>query len=510
MAKSENRQIVINMVAQIMVLIIQLSISFFLTPFIVRTIGVEAYGFVGLSNNIIGYMQVITVALNSMAGRFITIEYHKGNLRKANQYFSSVFYANCILGAVIFFLSLSMVFYLEYIISIPDSLIPDVKCLFILLTGGTVLNLVFNVYTVSPFIKNRLEITSIRNLISVFWNLIIVLSLFLLFTPRVSYLGVASLLATFYLVTANILIKRKLTPEFHLSIRNYDWKSIKEILSSGVWNLLNRISVMLEKGFDLLLANWFISTVIMGLLSVVSTITVLIPRVVSMAGSSFAPTITEYVAKGDIEGIKRNVFKSIKIMSILVLLPLSVIYVYGDSFFALWLPNQDSTLLHLIAVLTTLDLIIGMPLEICWSIFGATNNVKVPAIVMFFVGGLTFVSLLLLLYFFKEPTVQMVCLASARTFWNIVKNLTFLPVYGAKCLNLEWSYFYRTMARPILGIVLALLSCLMYRYLFVPDSWAMFFLLSFTVCISALGIGSIFVLQKEDIKYIIQKIKHIR
>ena len=510
MTKSENKQIAINMVAQIVVLIIQLSISFFLTPFIVRTIGVEAYGFIGLSNNIIGYMQVITVALNSMAGRFITIEYHKGNLRKANQYFSSVFYANCILGAVIFLLSLSMVFYLEYIINIPTSLIPDVKCLFILLTGSTVLNLVFNVYTVSPFIKNRLEITSIRNLISVLWNMIIVLSLFLLFTPRVSYLGVASVLASSYLVIANILIKRKLTPEFHLSIRNYDWKSIKEILSSGVWNLLNRISVMLEKGFDLLLANWFISTLIMGILSVVSTITVLIPRVVSMAGSSFAPTITEYVAKGDIEGIKRNVFKSIKIMSILVLLPLSVIYVYGDSFFALWLPNQDSTLLHLIAVLTTLDLIVGMPLEICWSIFGATNNVKVPAIVMFFVGGLTFLSLLLLLHFFKEPTVQMVCLASARTFWNIVKNLTFLPIYGAKCLNLKWNYFYRTMTLPISGIIIALTICSLFRFIFIPDTWITLILSDIAVATTALVISCLFILKKEDVKYIAIKLHLIK
>lgn len=506
MARGENKQIAINMVAQVVVLIIQLAISFFLTPFIVRTLGVEAYGFVALSNNIIGYMQVITVALNSMAGRFITIEYHKGNLRKANQYFSSVFYANCILGIVIFIVCLCMVFYLEYIISIPDDLIPDVKYLFLLLTANTVLNLIFNVYTVPPFIKNRLEITSIRNLVSVIWNMVIILSLFLLFTPRVSYLGIASVLSSVYLVIANIVIKRKLMPEFYLSKLNYDWKSIKEILSSGVWNLLNRVSVMLEKGFDLLLANWFISNLIMGMLSIVSTITVLIPRVVSMAGSSFAPTITEYVAKGDIESIKWNVFKSIKIMSILVILPLSVIYVYGDRFFALWLPNQDSNLLYLIAILTTLDLIIGMPLEICWSIFGATNNVKVPAIVMFFIGGLTFFSLLLLLYFFKEPTTQMICLASARTFWNIIKNLTFLPLYGAKCLNLKWNYFYRTMAKSVFGIISALLLCQIYRCLIVPDTWVMFILSSFVVCISALGIGGMCILQKEGIKYIVQKI----
>lgn len=510
MVRSENKQIAINMLAQVTVLIIQLAISLFLTPFIVRTLGVEAYGFVALSNNIIGYMQIATVALNSMAGRFITIEYHQGNIKKANQYFTSVFYANCILGLAILFLCLCMVFHLEYIISIPEVFIPDVKCLFLLLTANTVLSLIFNVYTVSPFIKNRLEITSIRNLVSAIWRMVILLCLFLLFTPRVSYIGIASVLASTYLVTVNIVIKRKLTPELHLSRSNFDWSSIKEILSSGVWNLFNRISVMLEKGFDLLLANWFISNLVMGMLSVVSTVTTLIPRIVCMAGSSFAPTITEYVAKGDIEGIKRNALKSIKIMSILVILPLSVIYVYGDSFFALWLPNQNSTLLYIISILTTLDLIFGMPMEIIWSIFGATNNVKVPAIVMFFVGGLTFLSLLSLLYIFDDTTVQMICLASVRTFWNIVKNLTFLPVYGAKCLNLGKSYFYHTMAKPILGIISALLICQVYRFMIVPDTWIEFILFSFLVCFTACAIGSIFILKKEDIRYIVQNLHLIK
>lgn len=510
MARGENKQIAINMVAQVAVLIIQLSISFFLTPFIVRTLGVEAYGFVALSNNIIGYMQVATIALNSMAGRFITIEYHKGNFNKANRYFSSVFYANCILGSIILIACLCIAFYLEFIISIPDALISDVKYLFLLLTVNTVLNLIFNVYTVSPFIRNRLEITSIRNLISVIWNMMILLCLFLLFTPHVCYMGVASVLASIYLVIANIAIKQKLTPEFQLSRRNYDWNSIKEILSSGVWNLLNRVSVMLEKGFDLLLANWFISNLVMGMLSVVSSITVLIPRIINMAGSSFAPTITEYVAKGDIEGIKRNVFKSIKIMSILVLLPLSVIYVYGDRFFALWLPDQDCTLLYIVAVLSTLDLVFGMPLEICWSIFGATNHVKVPAIVMLFVGGLTFLSLLLLLHFFNVPTAQMICLASARTVWNIIKNLTFLPIYGAKCLNLEWTYFYRTMAKPILGIIIALAVCQFYRFIFMPGTWIAFILSGIVVAVSAAVVGSLFILKKADMKLLALRLHLIK
>lgn len=510
MVRGENKQIAINMIMQIAVFGIQFCISFFLTPFIVKTLGVEAYGFVGLSNNIIGYMQVVTVALNSMAARFISIEYHNGNFQKANQYFSSVFYANLILNIIISVICLCIAFFLEYVINIPNSLVLDVKCLFLLLTVNTVLNLTFNVYTVSPFIKNRLDLNSVRNLISTIWRTIILLFLFLLFTPRVSYLGIASVLASVYLVIANIVIKRKLTPEFHLSRKNYDWKSTREILSSGVWNLLISVSVMLEKGFDLLFANWFIGNSIMGMLSVVSTITLLIPRVLKMANSSFAPKITEYGAKGDIEGIKKNVFKSIKIMSLMVILPLSVLYVFGESFFKLWLPNQDSFLLYVITILTTLDMIFGMPLEVCWNIFGATNRVKIPAVVMFITGGLTFLSLLLLLCIFKDPTTQLVCLASARTFWNIIKNLIFLPFYGAKCLNLKWKFFYQSIKKPIFGIIIALLVCQIYRFIIVPNTWVMFIFSSIIVCFTASVIGSLFILRKEDIKYIALKIHLIK
>lgn len=102
----QNKQLAINMLAQVVVFLVQMGINFLLTPFIVKSLGVEAYGFVGLSNNIIGYLQLATVALNSMAGRFITIEYHKGNLEQANKYFSSVFYSNVVISAALAIISI--------------------------------------------------------------------------------------------------------------------------------------------------------------------------------------------------------------------------------------------------------------------------------------------------------------------------------------------------------------------------------------------------------------------
>ena len=71
-------------------LIVQFSISFFLTSYIVEVLGEEEYGFFTLANNIVNYALIITTALNSMSSRFIGYELHNGRKENARKYYSSV------------------------------------------------------------------------------------------------------------------------------------------------------------------------------------------------------------------------------------------------------------------------------------------------------------------------------------------------------------------------------------------------------------------------------------
>lgn len=57
---------------------VNMGIGFAITPFIVSRVGAEAYGFAGLANTMVGYATLFTIALNSVAGRFITVAYHQG------------------------------------------------------------------------------------------------------------------------------------------------------------------------------------------------------------------------------------------------------------------------------------------------------------------------------------------------------------------------------------------------------------------------------------------------
>ena len=162
----EKKRLSINIIAQFVSFLVQFAISFLMTPFIVKKLGAEAYGFIGLSNNFISYAQILTVALNSMAGRFIAVEYHKGNLVGAQKYYASVFYANIIVSTFIGIIAIICSFYLEYFVNIPVQLIFDVKVLFILLIGNFLISLIFSVYNVATFIKNRLDYVAVRSIVA--------------------------------------------------------------------------------------------------------------------------------------------------------------------------------------------------------------------------------------------------------------------------------------------------------------------------------------------------------
>lgn len=502
----QNKQLAINMLAQVVVFLVQMGINFLLTPFIVKSLGVEAYGFVGLSNNIIGYLQLATVALNSMAGRFITIEYHKGNLEQANKYFSSVFYSNVVISAVLAIISIILLVFLEYVIHVPVNLVADVKWLFALLCLNSLLTLVFNVYIVSPFIKNRLDVTSVRNLVSNLIKAAVILILFGFFSSHLWYIGCSTLICGIYLIIANVRIKDKLTPELGVNLRYFDFAKVKTLLASGVWNLIGKLGDLLQRGLDLLFANWFINAAAMGILSITTQIPFIILSVLGLFTSSFAPSLTKDFAKGNLKEMLNEVYKSVRILSISILVPIAILYIYGDVFYKLWMPTQDSLLLQKLTICGTFALLVTSPLDGFWNVFTVTNKIKGSSIFMIINSLVVFLTVLLGLFLTEDITTKMFIIAAVRSLYGVIRGIVFLPIYGAYCMNLKRTFFYKPIIKSLFGVLVTLGICWMLRLLYVPDNWLGFFMSSLLVALVSCSIGSILILTKNDKKFIMEKV----
>ncbi len=506
MVNTDNRQLALNIISQVVVFIVNFGITIILTPFIVNKLGVDAYGFIALSANILSYFQLATIALNSMAGRFVTIEYHKGNIEKANKYFSSVFYANLFMGIVMVVTLVIVLIYLELLINIPDNLLDDVKLLFALQSLSSVLALIFNVYTVSPFIKNRLEIASIRTIVSNVIRAFVLVLLFGLFTAHLWYMGVSIILCNIYLIIANYQIKKRLTPELHIKKSYYNYQHVKEICASGVWNLVSKLGDILQRGMDLLLANIFISATAMGVLSITTNVPFIILSLLGSFTSAFAPSLTREYAVGDIKAIVNNISKSIRILSCVIMIPLAILYIYGDVFYQLWVPSQDAGLLQKLTIVGTFALIVTSPLEGFWNLFTATNKIKGSSIFMIINSILVFVTVVICLLFIKDTITQMFIIAGTRSVWGVLRGIFFLPIYGAFCLGQKWNYYYKFIFKPLIGILLSMVICSLVRLVYLPDSWMSLIIGGLIVTAITSTLAGCLIMTKSDRQFVLNRV----
>ena len=86
-------------------------INIFVTPILIDNLGIVINGKIALMNEVFSYFQLFSLIVGSMANKFISDEFNKGNFTKASKYFSTFFFLNLLLSIFMLFLGLIFPFY---------------------------------------------------------------------------------------------------------------------------------------------------------------------------------------------------------------------------------------------------------------------------------------------------------------------------------------------------------------------------------------------------------------
>lgn len=444
---SEKRQVIINMSASFVAYGATLFIGFFLSPYIVRTIGVEANGFVSLANNFVGYASLITLALNSLAGRYITISIVKGDIKEANRYFSSVFYANIVIASSLAIVGVLVIIFLERLINIPLNLVSDVKLLFACLFLNCLISVVGSVFSVATFVRNKLYLESLRNIEANLARALLIVGLFALFSPHVAYVGAGSLFSGVYVLACNLIYTKRLLPEIKLQRSNFDIKAVMELTAAGIWNTINRLGQIFINDLDLLITNLFISATAMGVLSLSQTVPNMIGNLMNSIVGVYSPNFTILYAEGKHKELITEVKQAMTIMGIMTDVPIIILIVCGQDFFRLWQPTQNARTLQVLSLLAIGILVISGGLNCLYNIFTVVNKIKLNSIVVlvssFITVGVVFLTL-------KFTNLGIFAVAGVSTVISAIRNLAFTAPYGAHCLNQRWYIFYPIIIKSVL------------------------------------------------------------
>lgn len=500
------KQLIINLLANIVSFSSSLLISFFLTPYLIATIGKEAYGFYPMSNNFVGYLTIITLALNSMASRFITIEIAKKNYRKAKEYFSSVFFSNVILALILIIPMSVIVFRIDSFLNVPNYMLIQVQVLFALVFISMIISIFTSIFGVATFAKNRLDMKSGAEVIQGIIKIGLYIILFSLFSPSLIFIGIVALIQSLTNLFIQMLFTKKLLPDFKLSLSLFDMQSVKELLVSGVWNSLNSLGSQLLLGVTLLITNIFISASSAGEIAIVQTMPHFISSIISMLFAVFMPRITLVYAENSFDRLIDEVIFSQKVIGIMSTTPILLVIIFGTEFFSLWVPGQDALKLQELSILTLIPLIVHANM---WTIYGLNivfNRVKIPSIMLIFTGVFsTMLSIGILAFVSKSIYVLLIVSAS----FNILYYLGFIPIYASKQLNIEYWVFYNHIVKSILFSVLFIFLSLGIKRFINIDSWIEFFLWGGLFGIFGILMNSIATINKRELhktRYIIRNV----
>ena len=479
----DKKQLFVNMVASLVNFAVTVGIGLVLTPYIVYNIGAEAYGFVGLANTFVSYAQLLTIALNSVAGRFITVAYHERDDAKANGYYSSTLAANGVMVIVLMAAMIPVVVFLDKIVNISPHLVGDVKALFIFIFLNFMLSVIATVYSVATFVKNKLYLSSIANLAFSMVRVIVMVVLFGILPPKVYYVGLAVCLATAVMTLMNRSYTRVLLPDISFHKESVSWTSIREMFAAGVWNVVTKLQQIMMFGLQLLVANLMISPYLMGMFSIAQTVPNQISGLVVTVSSLFYPEQTKYYAQGRHKELIEDLKSGMKVTGFFTNIVFVAALVAGYDFMSLWQRGQDTGLLYQLLTLTMLGLLVSGVAAMLQNLPLIVNRMKKYSIVWLVYSVL---SIVVLVAFIKVlPKWGIFFVAAIPNLFEILANVTFVPIYASRCLSVGKFEFYPIYIRYFVSTTVASVVCWGIRHVFalVASGWVSLIL---TCCLYAL------------------------
>lgn len=493
----------INLVSSIIVFVISMGINFFLAPFILKNLGNEAYGFVGLSNAIVAYASVVTVAINSVSGRFVAFWWHKGDISRANRYYSSVLVVNIFFSLLVIVACVIFILNIDYVLNIPQDIKTDVSLTFIFYFINFCVGLFNGIITVCAFIQNKLYLLSIRNAFASIILAVAIVLLFYFFTPMIAYLAVGALISSTFVFISTLYMSASITPELKFSFNKFDIKKLKELLNSGIWSSFSALNNILLTGMDLFICNIFLGANITGVLSVAKAAPLILESFCAQLSSIFAPKLVQLYSNGDTLGVVAEAKFSMRVIAYVMGAPSAFFIAFGYDFYKLWLPFKTADEIETIYNLSIISFIPVILIGHLFSLFSldsVTNKLFRPAVANTILGIGTICAQILILKF-SDFGIYGVVVVGALLYG--ARILLFDLLNAALNLGVKFSTFYATYFQNLAFFCLTCIAFYWLRSYIEITNWLNF--ISFAILLVFIGyLFNVFFIFSNDEKNIIK------
>ncbi|HFI8096153.1 TPA: O69 family O-antigen flippase [Escherichia coli] len=490
-----HRQVFRNVFLNVTIFLFNVVTGLYLTPFLIKYLGLEVYGILPLALFLTFYIGVITQALTASVNRFFIANLQTNNIKEANVVFNTAF---CII-VTYSVLQFALLYYpiqnIDQYFSIPTHSRDDARRLFESVLLSFSLALLTSIFSVSLFALNRLDLIQCVQLIKIIIKFITIILFFEHHCIGIQFVGIAMILSELIALILTICLWRKLTPEINLKLFYFSKKKVGELSKFAMWLIIDQVGYVLFIKMDLLLVNKFFGAKESGRYSIATQFSDLLRSFAGLMAGVLAPVIMILHAKNELERIVTVTKTFVMILSLTIAIPISIICVFSQELIHFWL-GQDINIQTLIWIVT-FPLIINLGVLPLFSINVAFKKVKLPSIlniVLALVG--VFVSIILI----RNTELGLLAVAAGFSFSLTLKNAVFIPIYAALNLRIDKLTFLTVHVRTILFTFFYVCFLILVKSKLSSNLYG--FLAELTVLIIFGFIISIFFYSRDERKYI--------
>ena len=489
-----------NSVWAVIAQLVSSGITFVIAPVISKRVGIEAYGYIALAQNVLLYINTVVIAFNYFTERNITVALHRGEKGSAKGFYSSTIAADFILMGVMSVPAIYMIAHLERYLKISEYLQVDVKLLFAFMVCQYFFSLLGSIFDAVAITYNRLDINSKNRVIASIIHVVILLVLLYWFPPHVWYVGLGYFLGSAVYLFIQLSIKKVLLPDLSFSHKQVSFQKIINQVKNGIWVSINNFGNILNDGLDLLITNLMITEHVMGIISIAKLFGNFSYAIVASISSSLRGVLLKSYSEDNTYELEKYLNSAMRITGTVFMLIFGGFIAWGESFLRVWMGQQYQGELYLVTLLAmSASLIpsIVVPLYYVYTLF---EKMKIPCVITITMGFINVVAMFVLIKYTNLAGVAVLLTTCVLNTLHIIDA----PIYAAFCMHIKAETFYRTILKVLLfDVIYALTAFGVRNYVHPNDGLMILIIQMFILFIIGVGIALILLLSSSERKSLI-------
>lgn len=455
---------------------VQVAVTFFLTPFVLHTIGDTRYGIWSLVAGITGYYGLLDVGLRSGITQYLARYLSLGDFDKMNRIASTGFVALACSSVVIFLVSFVLGQWAVFIFHVPPEIEQEVVWCIWIVGGSVAMQFMFFPFSAVFTATERFDLANVIGILS---RLLYGGGAYLCVKAGYGLLGLSLVTAASNLLDYGLRwrLAYRILPQLRVSPRLANWGSCWEFMQFGVWNFLIDGGVRLISYTHSIIIGLFMPVAAIAHFALASNLRNYFSQFFAPISHVFFPAATHLDAQGDLPGLRRMYLGGSRLMFIVAIGSGTISAFLAKDFFRLWVGSSYVESESYPSVSLLFSLLLGATIctagqRIGYQVLLGTRRVRVLA-TLFAVEGVLNIILSLALI---RP-YGLLGLAAATLIPAVIIQGIFYPVVLATVLDIRWDEYLRNvLLRPVMfGLFLA--GAMMgFRLVTPAASWGIFFL----------------------------------